>query len=108
MLYWHDAEQFLDFTSKNNVADYTAAAEFDPATPRSPRIAGNSVSVRSLAATLSKVSGQRYRLLWVGSLATLGAMIGLVKCVAPQADLPFPASQGMKCMRDQFVATFNW
>ncbi|MCX7288558.1 MAG: NmrA family NAD(P)-binding protein [Rhodobacterales bacterium] len=102
VLYWHDADQLLDFTTKNNVADYTAAAALDPVTPRLLRIAGDSVSVRSMAATLSEVSGQRYRPLWVGSLAMLGAMIGLAKRIAPQADAPFPAWQGMQYMRDQF------
>ena len=102
VLYWHDADQLLDFTTKNNVAEYTAAAALDPTTPRLLRIAGDSVSVRSLAATLSEVSGQRYRPLWVGNLAMLGAMIGLAKRIAPQADAPFPAWQGMQYMRDQF------
>ena len=102
VLYWHDADQLLDFTSKNNVADYTASAALDPAAPRLLRIAGDSVSVRSLAATLSEVSGQRYRPLWVGSLGMLGAMIGLAKRIAPQLDAPFPAWQGMQYMRDQF------
>ncbi len=102
VLYWHDADQLLDFTTKNNVADYTASAALDPTTPRLLRIAGDSVSVRTMAATLTEVSGQRYRPLWVGSLAMLGAMIGLAKRIAPQADAPFPAWQGMQYMRDQF------
>ncbi len=102
VLYWHDADQVLDFTTKNNVADYTAAAALDPAAPRLLRIAGDSMSVRSIAATLTEVSAQRYRPLWVGSLGMLGAMIGLAKRIAPQADAPFPAWQGMQYMRDQF------
>lgn len=102
VLYWHDADQLLDFTTKNNVADFTALAALDPATPRLLRIAGDSVSVRSMAFTLTEVLGQRCRPLWVGSLAMLGAMIGLTKRIAPQAEAPFPAWQGMQYMRDQF------
>ena len=102
VLYWHDADQVLDFTTKNDVADYTAAAALDPDTPRLLRIAGDCVSVRTIAATLTEVSGQRYRPLWVGNLTMLGAMIGLAKRLAPQADAPFPAWQGMQYMRDQF------
>ncbi|WP_421762172.1 NmrA family NAD(P)-binding protein [Devosia sp.] len=102
VLYWHNADQVLDFTTKNNVADYTAAAALDPSTPRLLRIAGDSVSVRTLAATLSEVSGQRYRPLWVGTIGMLGMMIGLAKRIVPQADAPFPAWQGMQYMRDQF------
>ena len=62
----------------------------------------DSVSVRAMAATLSEVSGQSYRPFWVGSLAMLGAIIGLAKPISPQADAPFPAWQGMQYLRDQF------
>jgi nucleoside-diphosphate-sugar epimerase len=102
VLYWHDADQLLDFTTKNNVAEYTARAALDPNTPRLLRIAGDSVSVRNMATTLTEVSGHRYRPLWVGSLGMLGAMISLTKRIAPEADAPFPAWQGMQYMRDQF------
>jgi uncharacterized protein YbjT (DUF2867 family) len=102
VLYWQDADQVLDFTTKDDVAAYAAAAALDPTTPRILRVAGDSVSVRQMAATLSEVSGKRYRPLWVGSLGMLGAMIALTKRIAPEADAPFPAWQGMQYMRDQF------
>ncbi len=103
VLYWHDADQVLDFTTKDNVADYTAAAALDPNTPRILRVAGDSVSVRTIATTLTEVTSQRYRPLWVGSIGTLGLMIRLAKRFAPEADAPFPAWQGMQYMRDQFA-----
>ena len=34
VLYWHDADQLLDFTTKDDVAAYTAAAALDPDAPR--------------------------------------------------------------------------
>ena len=102
VLYWHDADQVLDFTTKDNVARYTAMAALDQNTPRVLRIAGDSVSVRKIAATLTEVTRQRYRPLWVGSLEMLGLIIGVAKRIAPQADIPFPAWQGMQYMRDQF------
>jgi hypothetical protein len=102
VLYWSDADQLLDFTTKDNVAAYTARAALDQTTPRLLRVAGDSVSVRMIAATLSEVTGQRYRPLWVGSLGMLGMMISLTKRIAPQADAAFPAWQGMQYMRDQF------
>ncbi len=102
VLYWHDADQLLDFTTKDDVAAYTAAATMDDSTPRILRIAGDSVSVRDIAATLSDVSGARYRPLWAGSLGSLGLMIRIAKLVAPQPKAAFPPWQGMQYMRDQF------
>lgn len=102
VLYWHDADQLLDFTTKDNVASYTAAAAMDDTTPRILRIAGDSVSVRDIAATLGDVTGERYRPLWAGSLGTLGLMIRIAKLAAPQPKAAFPPWQGMQYMRDQF------
>jgi nucleoside-diphosphate-sugar epimerase len=102
VLYWHDADQLLDFTTKDDVAAYTAAAAMDDTTPRILRIAGDSLTVRSIAATLSEVTGERYRPLWAGSLGSLGLMIRVAKLVAPQPEAAFPPWQGMQYMRDQF------
>ncbi len=102
LLYWHDADQLLDFTTKDDVAAYTAAAAMDDDTPRILRIAGDSVSTRDIAAVMSTVTGERFRPLWVGSLGTLGIMIRIAKRVAPQPGAAFPPWQGMQYMRDQF------
>lgn len=102
VLYWHDADQPLDFTTKDDVAAFTAAAALDPSTPRLLRIAGDSVSARQIATLLTEVSGQRYRPQWVGSLGMLGGMIAIAKRIAPQPCDPFPAWQGMQYMRDMF------
>ncbi|HUQ89413.1 MAG TPA: hypothetical protein VM096_17760, partial [Vicinamibacterales bacterium] len=66
------------------------------------RIAGDSVSVRDIAATMTEISGRRYRPLWAGGLQSLGVMINISKLVAPQPAVTFPAWQGMQYMRDQF------
>ena len=102
VLYWHDADQVLDFTTKDDVADYTAAAALDDTAPRILRIAGDSVTARDIAAAMSGVTGEGFRALWVGSLGTLGVMIRIAKLVAPQPDAAFPPWQGMQYMRDQF------
>lgn len=102
VLYWHDADQLLDFTTKDDVAAYTAAAALDDDAPRILRIAGDSVSARGIARTLSEVSGENYRPQWTGSLGSLGVMIRLAKLVAPQPTAAFPAWQGMRYMRDQY------
>ena len=102
VLYWYDADQALDFTTKDNAAAYTAAAALDDTTPRILRIAGDTVSVRQIAAAMSEVSGKWYRPLWVGTIGTLGVMIRVAKLVAPQPTAAFPPWQGMQYMRDQF------
>ena len=102
VLYWRDADQLLDFTTKDDVAAYTAAAALDDATPRILRIAGDTVSARDIAAAITEVSGERYRPLWAGGLGSLGLMIRIAKLVAPQPDAAFPPWQGMQYMRDQF------
>lgn len=103
VLYWHDADQLLDFTTKDDVAAFVAAAAMDETTtPRVLRIAGDSVSAGGIAAAMTNATGERYRTLWVGSIGTLGAMIRVAKLVAPQPDAVFPPWQGMQYMRDQF------
>ena len=102
VLYWHDADQLLDFTTKDDVAAYVAAAAMDDATPRILRIAGDSVSARGIAAAMTEVTGERFRTLWAGTLGSLGAMIRVAKLVSPGADAAFPPWQGMQYMRDMF------
>jgi nucleoside-diphosphate-sugar epimerase len=101
ILYWHNADQPLDFTTKHDVAAYVAAAAMDEATPRF-RIAGDSVSAGEIVATMTAVTGDQYRTLWVGSIGMLGAMIRIAKIVSPEPNVTFPPWQGMQYMRDQF------
>ena len=102
VLYWGDADQPLDFTTKDDVAAYTAAAALDDAAPRLLRIAGDSVSARELAGVMSDVSRERYRPLWAGSIGVLSGLIGIARRVAPQPGETFSAWQGMQYMRDMF------
>jgi nucleoside-diphosphate-sugar epimerase len=102
VLHWGSADQPLDFTTKDDVAAYTAAAALDEATPRILRIAGDSVSAHDIASVMSEVTDEKYRTLWVGSLGVLGAMIGLTKLAVPQPKEAFPPWQGMQYMRDMF------
>ncbi|GHF64970.1 nucleoside-diphosphate-sugar epimerase [Deinococcus metalli] len=102
VLYWISADQPLDFTTKDDVAAYVAAAALDDTTPRFLRIAGDTLSARELARVLSDVTGEPYRTLHVGNLGLLGLMIKVAQRVAPQPGEPFPAWQGMQYMRDMF------
>ena len=102
VLYWGSADQRLDFTTKDDTAAFTARAALDPETPRWLRVAGDSLSVRDLAAAVSAVRGVRYRPMRGGSLGTLGLMIRVTRTVAPGRGAVFPAWQGMQYLRDMF------
>ena len=102
VLYWISADQLLDFTTKDDVAAYVAAAALDEGTPRFLRIAGDTLTARDLARVLSEVTSERYQTLHVGGLGVLGLMIRVAKLVAPQPGAAFPAWQGMQYMRDMF------
>jgi uncharacterized protein YbjT (DUF2867 family) len=103
VLHWGSRQQSMDFTMKDDVAAFTAAAALDPSTPRTLRIAGGSASAEQLAATLSAVSSHRYRTVWVGPVGALSGIIGLTKWFAPEEGEVFPAWQGMQYMRDMFT-----
>lgn len=102
VLHWGDVDQPLDFTTKDDTAAYTAAAALDPATPRFLRIAGDTMSARNLARTLSDTTGRPYRTLRVGGTRGLRALARITRQVAPQPDKPFPAWQGMQYLQDMF------
>ena len=102
VLYWRDAEQPLDFTTKDDSATYTAAAALDDTTPRILRIASDTVNTRELAEAMSNVTDKRYLPLRVGGEDSLRGLIWVAKRVAPQSDSTFPAWQGMQYMRDMF------
>jgi nucleoside-diphosphate-sugar epimerase len=103
VLHWGAADQPLDFTTKDDTAAYTAAAALDPSTPRILRIAGDTVSARDIARTMSDFTGRPYRTLRAGSVRSLGVMIKVTQLVAPERDSVFPAWQGMQYMRDMFT-----
>jgi uncharacterized protein YbjT (DUF2867 family) len=102
VLYWRDADQPLDFTTKDDVAAYVAAAALDETTPRILRIAGDTVTTRDIAAVMSDLTGQQFRPLKVGGLGSLDLMIRVTQLIAPQPKEAFPAWQGMQYMRDMF------
>ncbi|GJD51795.1 hypothetical protein OPKNFCMD_4554 [Methylobacterium crusticola] len=102
VLYWGSADQPLDFTAKDDVAAYAAAAACDADTPRILRVAGDTVSARGIARAMSEATGERYRPLRAGSIRSLGVLIRLTRLVAPQPRATFPPWQGMQYMRDMF------
>ncbi len=100
VLYWGDPDQPFDFTTKDDIATFTAAVAVDPNTPRILRIAGDTVSPRNLATIMTELTGTRFRLLRAGGLGRLGTLIRVARLVAPQPKAVFPAWQGMQYLRD--------
>ncbi len=60
--YRGDADQLFDFTAKDDVAAFTADAAMDAGAPGYLRIAGDQISARGLAAPLSAMEGQSWKL----------------------------------------------
>ena len=102
VLYWGDADQRLDFTTKDDSAAFTASAALDPSTPRFLRIAGDQLSARELAEAVSEVTGEEFRPLRVGSLRALRALARIARVVAPGGDELYPAWQGMQYTCNMF------
>ncbi|GBR00989.1 NmrA family NAD(P)-binding protein [Asaia lannensis] len=100
ILCWGDPDQLLDFTTKDDVADYAADAALDGQAPRFLRIAGDVVSPNDLAALMSRLNGRRWRTLRPGGLGLLGGLIRITRALSPATDVPFPAWQGMQYIRD--------
>ena len=102
VLYWRSADQPLDFTTKDDVAAYTAAAALDDGAPRILRIAGDTVTVREIASVMTDLTGEPFKPLGAGGIGTLSMMICLTQLLAPQRRETFPPWQGMQYMRDMF------
>ena len=100
ILYWGDADQPLDFTAKDDVARYTAAAALDSEAPRILRIAGDTVTPRVLATLMTDLTGRPFGLWRAGGLRRLSLLIRIARAVTPASDAVFPAWQGMQYLRD--------
>lgn len=107
VLFWSDPDQVLDFTTKDDTARYTAAAALDERAPRVLQIAGDQVTARTLASTMSELTGTRFRLLYAGSVGSLTAMSRAVKALMPASDDPFPPWQGMQYFASMFSGDAN-
>jgi len=101
ILYWGSADQRMDFTTMDDTAAFTARVAMDAGAPRFLRVAGDQLSARELAAMMSEVSGERYRLLRAGGLGMLSIMATVARRIAPGAEKElYPAWQGMQYMRN--------
>lgn len=101
-LCWGPCDQLMDWTTMDDTAKYTAFAALDPKTPRFLKIAGDQVSANNLAETMTKLSGEKYKVLRPGGLGLLNFLIAVTKRLMPTTADVFPPWQGMQYMRDQF------
>jgi uncharacterized protein YbjT (DUF2867 family) len=103
VLFWSSADQVLDFTTKDDVARVTALAALDDDAPRVIEMAGDQVTARDVARTMSELTGERFRLQWAGTTGTLSAMSAVGRRLSKNPDETFPAWQGMQ----YFVSMFS-
>jgi uncharacterized protein YbjT (DUF2867 family) len=102
VLFWSDPDQVLDFTTKDDTATYAAAAAVDARAPRVLQIAGDQTTARSLASTMTDLTGTQFRLLYAGSVGSLTAMSRAVRAIMPASNEPFPPWQGMQYFASMF------
>lgn len=107
VLFWSDPDQVLDFTTKDDTAAFTAAAALDGRAPRVLQIAGDQVTARALASTMTDLTGTQFRLLYAGSVGSLTTMSRAVKALMPASDKPFPPWQGMQYFASMFSGDAN-
>jgi nucleoside-diphosphate-sugar epimerase len=100
ILYWGNADYRMDFTTMDDTAEFTANVSLDASTPRFLRIAGDQITARELAATMSDITSTKFRLFRPGGLGLLGFITKIAKTIAPGKKELYPAWQGMQYMRD--------
>lgn len=103
VLFWSSADQILDFTTKDDVARVVARVALDDDAPRVVEIAGDLVTARDIARTMSELTGTPFSLQWAGTTRTLSMMSKVGRRFSRDNHQAFPAWQGMQ----YFVSMFN-
>ena len=100
ILCWGNANQILEFTTTDNVAEFTAAAAVDDNTPRYLRIAGDKLSCNDFVKLLSELTTKKYKIFRPGGIGFLNFLIKVTRFFSPSKNELYPAWQGMQYMRD--------
>lgn len=100
ILCWGDPDQIMEFTTIDNVAEFTAAVAMDDDTPRYLRIAGDRLSCNSFLNLLSELTETKFKLLRPGGIGLLNFLIKATRIISPSGRELYPAWQGMQYMRD--------
>ncbi|WP_308287666.1 hypothetical protein [Cryobacterium inferilacus] len=103
VMYWSSADQILDFTTKDDVARVVALVALDADAPRVVEVAGDRVTARSVAQTMSELTGTKFTLQFAGTTGTLSLLAKAVRRFSTATDAAFPAWQGMQ----YFVSMFS-
>lgn len=100
ILCWGNASQILEFTTTDNVAEFTAAAAVDDNTPRYLRIAGDKLSCNDFVKLLTELTSKKYKIFRPGGISLLNFLIKVTRFFSPSENELYPAWQGMQYMRD--------
>lgn len=100
ILCWGNPDQILEFTTTENVAEFTAVAALDDNTPRYLRIAGDRLSCNDFVKLLTELTHTKYKLFRPGGISLLNFLIKVTRFFSPSKNELYPAWQGMQYMRD--------
>lgn len=100
ILCWGNPNQIIEFTTTDNVAEFTAEASLDNNTPRFLRIAGDRLSCNDFVKLLTELTGEKYKIFRPGGIGLLNILIKLTRLFSPSKNELYPAWQGMQYMRD--------
>lgn len=102
VLFWSSPDQVLDFTAKDDVAYVTARVALDRDAPRVVEVAGDRVTARDIAATMTDLTGTPFRVRWAGTTGALSAVSRIVRRASRGPEQTFPAWQGMQYLVSMF------
>ena len=100
ILCWGNPNQIMEFTTTQNVAEFTAAVAIDDSTPRYLNIAGDKLSCNDFVQLLTELKNEKYTLFRPGGISLLNVLIKLTRFFSPSKNELYPAWQGMQYMRD--------
>jgi nucleoside-diphosphate-sugar epimerase len=100
ILCWGNPDQIIEFTTTDNVAEFTADVALDDDSPRYLRIAGDKLSCKEFVKLLTELTSKKYRLFRPGGISLLNFLIKVTRFFSPSKKELYPAWQGMQYMRD--------
>jgi hypothetical protein len=100
ILCWGNPNQIIEFTTTDNIAEFTAEVAIDENTPRYVRIAGDRLSCHDFVKLLTELTTKNYKIIRPGGIRLLNFLIQVTRFFSPSKNELYPAWQGMQYMRD--------
>jgi uncharacterized protein YbjT (DUF2867 family) len=100
ILYWGNIDHKMGLTTKDNIAEYTANAALEAATPRFLRIAGDLISPKEVRKVMEELTNTPHSFFRPGGPGLLSTIIKIARFMAPAKNELYPAWQGMQYMRN--------